>query len=395
MMKIRRGAAVIFSALVFFGLMAALPAQAQSGAQSGAQSAAQSVNKAAKRDVFEVRDVAVDVTAETAAKAREKALAQGEREAFRRLVTRLTLSPEQDGGEVSLPQDISTLVKDFQVLEEKTSAVRYLATLVYRFKPRLVRKYFIDSYMAFAETPSKPVLVLPVFQAAGARLLFDDPNPWRDAWAVRPDTGGLVPMVLPKGDLADISLIGAEQAVDGDMQRLSAVARRYGAGDTLVVQAIQGMDSRGLATLEVFMTRYGTAQVEQTVVKSYASRAGETLSGLLRRAADDLARRVEDNWKRDNLLEFGRQAVIAVRLSIGGLGEWVGLKRILAGIAVIRRADPVLLSRGEVVVNLHYIGDPDQLSLALEQEDLILSRENGEWIITPAAGAVGIPEKKS
>ncbi len=387
MMKIRRRGFAIIPALVFLGLMAAFPAAAQSAAQSGA--------KAAKRDVFEVRDVAVDVTAETAAKAREKALVMGEREAFRRLEARLTLSPERDGGEFPMPEDISALVKDFQVLEEKTSAVRYLATLVYRFKPRLVRKYFIDSYMAFAETPSKPVLVLPVFQAAGALLLFDDPNPWRDAWTTQTDNGGLVPMALPKGDLADISLIGAEQAVDGDMQRLSAIARRYGAGDTLVVQAIQGMDSRGLAALEVFMTRYGTAQVEQTVVKSYAARAGETLAGLLRRAAADLARRVEDNWKRDNLLEFGRQSVIAVRLPISGLGEWVGLKRILAGIAVIRRADPVLLSRREVMVNIHYIGDPDQLSLALEQEDLILSREDGEWVITPAAGAAEIPGKKS
>ena len=311
------------------------------------------------------------------------------------MVARLTLAPKQDGGEIPPPEDISAMVKDFQVLEEKTSTVRYLATLVYRFKPRLVRKYFIDSYMAFAETPSKPVLVLPVFQAAGALLLFDDPNPWRDAWAARADTGGLVPMALPKGDLTDISLIGAEQAVDGDMQRLSAIAKRYGAGDTLVAQAIQGMDSRGLATLEVFMTRYGTAQVEQTVVKSYASRTGEPLAGLLRRAVDDLARRVEDNWKRDNLLEFGRQAVIAVRLPISGLKDWVGLKRILAGIAVIRRADPVLLSRDEAIVNIHYIGDPDQLSLALEQSDLILSREDGEWIITPAAGAPEIPGKKS
>ncbi len=381
-MEIRHRAVAFLTALILT-LIIVLPARAQSG------------TKEAKRDVFEVRDVAVDVTAETAAKAREKALTQGERKAFRRLVGRLTLLPEQDGGELPLPEDISTMVKDFQVLEEKTSAVRYLATLVYRFKPRLVRKYFIDSYMAFAETPSKPVLVLPVFQAAGALLLFDDPNPWRDAWAARTDTDGLVPMALPKGDLADISLIGAEQAIDGDMQRLSAIARRYGAGDTLVAQAIQGMDSRGLAALEVFMTRYGTAQMEQTVVKSYASRVGETLAGLLRRAADDLARRVEDNWKRDNLLEFGRQAVIAVRLPIRGLKDWVGLKRILAGIAVIRRADPVLLSRREVMVNIHYIGDPDQLALALEQEDLILGREDGEWIITPAAGAVEIPGKKS
>ena len=41
--------------------------------------------------VFDVAGVAVDVTADTAAQARERAIAEGERAAFRRLLERLTL----------------------------------------------------------------------------------------------------------------------------------------------------------------------------------------------------------------------------------------------------------------------------------------------------------------
>ena len=37
-------------------------------------------------------------------------------------------------------------------------------------------------------------------------MLWEDPNPWRAAWADRPDRGGLVPVEVPLGDLPESSL---------------------------------------------------------------------------------------------------------------------------------------------------------------------------------------------
>ena len=341
-------------------------------------------------DVFEVKGVHVDVTAETAAAAREEALADGERLAFRRLLERLTLLADRDRLPELGREEITAYVKDFSVAEEKASAVRYLATLDFRFKQEDVRRLLIDYALPFAETTSKPLLVLPVYEAAGALMLWDDPNPWRDAWAARPIAGGLVPLVLPLADLSDIAAIGAEQAVEGDAQRLAAIAAKYGAGDVLVAHGILRLDTRrGLPDLEVYLTRYGTALQEQTMVQTFAAAANESLDELLRRAAAALTRQVEDNWKRDNLLRFGRPAVLAVTVRIRGLGDWLAVRKRLQGVAVIRRTDLVLLSRAEVRVNLHYIGESEQLTLALEQADLTLSREDDEWILglKPASSA--------
>lgn len=334
------------------------------------------------RDVFEVKGVAVDVTADTAAAARVQALADGERIAYGRLLRRLVPIVKQH----QLPDlgsgAVAQLVKDFSVAEEKTSSVRYLAKLDIRFKGEEIRRLLIDYAIPFAETPSKPLLVLPVYQEAGALLLFDDPNPWRDAWGKGAAGDGLVPLVLPLGDLADIAAIGAEQAISGDGQRLSAVARRYGAGDTLVAHATLRLDPLSRRpNVEVYLTRYGSALQEQTFVKSYTSKGEENLGDLLARAAADLSRQVQDNWKNDNLLRFTRQAVVAVTVRIGGLGDWLAVRERLGRVAVIRKAELVLLSRDEVRVNLHYIGEPEQLSLALEQADLAISRDGDDWIL--------------
>lgn len=327
---------------------------------------------------FEVQDVRVDVTAETAAAARERALADVEQKAFRRLFERLTLRADHDRMPALGRNKVSALVMDIEVAEEKTSSVRYIGRINVRFKADEVRRLLVDHNLPFAETPSKPVLVLPVYQEAGAIALFDEPNPWRAAWAAHPPSDGLVPFVLPLGDLQDILAVGAEQALKGDAQRLAAIASRYGARDALVAHGVLRVGATG-PELEVFATRYGTAMQENTIVNSYAAEKGEGTDALLARAVADVMRRVEDNWKRDNLLQYGQSSVLAVKVPVAVLADWLDVRRRLASVAVVKRVDLILLSRAEVRINLHYLGDLEQLRLALYQADLALAEEGTEW----------------
>jgi len=339
-------------------------------------------------EVFEVRGVAVDITAETAAAAREEALAEGEKKALERLFQRMTLSEDRDYLPDLNREDRALLVRDFTVAEEKTSAVRYLATLNYRFNAEEVRNLLIDYGVPFAETSSKPVLVLPAYEAAGALVLWDDPNPWRAAWRTRPVVEGLVPLMLPVGDLADIAAIGVEQAIAGDRQRLDALVRRYRTGDVLVAHAILGLDpDGGRPLLEVLLARFSPAGPEHTTAETFRSEDGESIETLLVRAAAALAAAVEDDWKRDNLMQFGRPGVTAVAVPIRGLADWLAVRSRLGRVAVVRRFDLVLLSLDGARINLHYLGDVDQLALALAQADLILAEQNGEWTLGLAAGA--------
>ena len=351
--------------------------------------------EAAAPRLFEVSNVTVDVTADSATTARVEALAQGEQKAYRLLLQRLTLQAYHNRlPEISAPQ-LAELVQDFAVVEEKTSSVRYIAKLTYRFRAKGVRALLDEYGLPFAETASKPVLMLPVYQAAGALLLWDDPNPWRAAWQNYTENGpgqGLVPMVLPVGDLNDVRTIGAEQAIEGDMARLEEIAQRYDAGDVVVAHGILRMDSyNGQPELEVYLTRFGSALQEHTVVKSFTSEPGDDMQTLLTRAAVQLTAQVEDNWKQDNLIQAGSAQLLPVSVPVRGLSDWVKVRDRLNGVAIIRRADLVLLRRDQVRLNLHFIGDAEQLALSLDQADLALWEEAGQWYlaqkISPSAAA--------
>ena len=261
--------------------------------------------------------------------------------------------------------------------------MRYLAKLTFRFKAEEVRRLLDRLGIPFAETMSKPVLVLPVYQSAGALLLWDDPNPWRSAWSRAGARDGLVPLVFASGDLQDVAAIGAEQAAAGDEARLAAIAQRYATTDTAVASAAVGYHPQQPAPhVRVAISRHGPTAPKGRMEIEVTALSGETLEKLLQRAAGETSRLIEDVWKRENLLRLDRGSIAAVSVPIAKLADWLAVRKKLGEVSVVRRTEVILMSKAEVRLALHFIGEVDQLALALGQADLQLLREGDLWVLT-------------
>lgn len=332
--------------------------------------------------VFTVGGVQVDKTADTAAAAREQAIAAGHVLAFTRLMARLV--PDSQRGVLPAfgQSDIVPLVLSFEIESEKRSSVRYLGSLKFRFRRADVRQLLQNSGIGFAETRSKPVLLLPVFDSAGARLLWDDPNPWFQAWNAVPPSDGLVPVRLPAGDLADIRVISAEQAVAGNAEQLALIADRYGASAVLVAQAsVNVAAGSGARSLTVSTRYFGGTSDGRTGVRSFAYGEEDTDEAVVARAAQEIARQVEEDWKQENLIRFDNQNSLVATIALTDLRQWVEVRRKLQGIAFLQRWQLVAMSRRSASVRLSYYGDPEQLRVALAQRDLTLEQGAVDWLL--------------
>ena len=171
---------------------------------------------ATRADIFTV-SVPVDATAASATAARDAARADGQQKAYTALISRLTLA--RDRGRLPAPTDtiLNQVIQGFEVANERRSSVHYLADYTFHFRPDAVEQLLRERGVPFAETASKPVVVLPVLKNPGVRpMLWDDPNPWRDAWSHSPPAQGLVPMKIPLGEVEDVSAIDAATADAGD-----------------------------------------------------------------------------------------------------------------------------------------------------------------------------------
>lgn len=342
--------------------------------------------------VYTVAGVAVDNTAETAATAREQAIVEGHRLAFDRLIARLV--PADQRGNIDRPtqSDIVPLVLSYEIEEEKRSSVRYLGMLKFRFRRGEVRAFLQSKGINFAETRSKRVLVLPVYEYAGALLLWDDPNPWLVAWNEVPPSDGLMPLRLPVGDLADIRDISAEQAAAGNAGQLALVAERYGASAVLVAKASVNVEpGTNKRSLGVTTRYFGGTSADRTAVRSFDYSDEDTDETVIRRAAQQIAVQVEDDWKQENLLRFDRLNSLVADISLTELRQWVEMRERLRQIAYLQRWQLVSVTRRNASVRLTYYGDAEQLRVALAQRDIVLEQGAVNWSLRESRDARSAP----
>lgn len=359
----RRKTSKITVVLVSFIILMALPVVVIS-----APAQAQQINQ---DDIFVVRDVGVDETAASARAAREQALVNGQISATRQILARLT---RQESRSLLPPINIEvarTLVKSLQIENEKTSNVRYLADLVVAFEPEAVRNYLRAAGVPFSEVRSRPVLVIPVLVTGGAYVLWEEPNPWRDAWRNQPASTGLVPVVSPIGDLSDLTGLSAEQAVDSDVRALGDAVARYRAGSAMVSIATITGTAPGAQTIEVIATRTGRFE-EAPLLLTLQSASEEAQNVFLERAASAVIGALDDDWKLTNTVNFGAAGRILSAVPISGLASWVEVQRRLRQVPSVSGVHVLALTSDSAEIEIDFRGDAQQLVRALDRFDLIL-----------------------
>ncbi|MDE0201232.1 MAG: DUF2066 domain-containing protein [Rhodospirillaceae bacterium] len=353
--------------------------------------------------VFTVAHVSVDAEAASAAEARELAIAAGQRAALETLLRRLTVAGTAPPAP---PEDsIAAMVAGFAIDRELVSTTRYRASLTVDFDPAAVRRLLRESGIAYAETVSKPVLVVAVQRDPGGILLWEDGNRWRRAWEERAAHGGLVPILLPLGDVIDLGTVDAAQALASDADALTALAALYGTSEVVVAvaglsgsaavakpaaPAVPGADNddgdapaAGRA-LTLSLRRIAAGE-SRAIQKTLIGRERESEKALLRRGTDRIVTLLEDDWKAANLIRYADQRVLRATVPIASLGEWVSIQQRIAALAMVATVEIDSLSLSEGRLTLRYHGTEDQLRLALGQDDLDLAPEADEWVLRPRA----------
>ena len=334
-------------------------------------------------DVFDIEEIIVDVTANSAAEAKNRAIKEGEARAFNSLISKLTIRRNYEQFTQFSAEEISNYIHNFSVSEEKTSNVRYIAKLNFRFKPEAMHKMFEEHEILFAETVSKPVLVLPVLLSGGAIMLWDDPNLWRQAWRQYKAKPSLVPIIVPIGDLKDVALLGAEQALSRDLPRLEAIGKRYKVGTTAVLVA-RIVDSKLGKNIEIEGNWDGVVGASDFFKAIVEGKKSETIEDTLSRAVNKVVEKMEYNWKQGNLVGLNKQTALNVTVPINNLDDWLAIRELLARIKILRDVELVFLSLREIRLHLQFLGEVKKLVLALAQEDLSLIQDNEEWLLIPA-----------
>ena len=334
--------------------------------------------------IYTVSEIPVDVTAENAVAAREKAHLKGQEAGLERLLRRLV--PADEHGRLPAVQGlpVDRYVQNFQIADERLSNTRYLAKMTVAFDPDGIRDLLRSARLPFSEEVSAPLMVIPLYDDPTNARLWPENNPWWAAWAEELDNESGLRLVMPLGDLEDASAVTVDQARAGDVIALRRVASRYGAKDSIIMSATPENEITGNQPIRVRLAarRVGGAQkIGQSFTLEGAP--GEPLESVLRKAVLQLQTNLNEQWKKAHILRLDTGGLMFVDVPITGLKDWVNINRNLESLVEISQIEIASFAQRRVQIQIYYVGDEQGFEQALGRLGLSLSREGEQWLLQP------------
>lgn len=348
--------------------------------------------------LYRLTDISVDVSAASAAKARDEAIPQAQKKAFEQLLIRLGA-----GASVAVSDDdVAQMVWAFEVQKEHAGGTRYMGTFAVQFKPAAVKQFLYQKNVSYTEERAQPVVVLPISYHQGHPCLWEDRTPWRNVWEEVATKGTLVPVIVPAGDLNDISLVSTEEALAGRPERLRSLMQKYSAGGVMVA-ALQAEPGREALEGHIAVYPYdseGTArdafEFDLTPVEK-----PEEFDNALKEIVRKILGQMETDWRQAHAQTLppsnasapiappaGFQVFLPVDVPVPDLASWAQIRDHLRRISLVEGTHVISMTRGLVHIELQFHGDIASLQAAMTERGLRLEQNaHGGWQIRPNGGS--------
>lgn len=320
--------------------------------------------------MFSASGIQVDVTANNAAAAREQAMQDGQKRALMVVMERITPAYVIEQLPELVPDDILNFVQDISVLNEKTSSVRYMATLEVRFNPDAVRELLRQNGLPYVRTSGKPLLILPIYKrsVSASPVLWAEDNAWLRAWINRTTESYMVPLFVPMGELSDLQTVTVEQILNGDLAAAQALAKRYEAEGILIVELIRNGQT---------FTVKGRAMDEMTASEipnfSFSLPLTKNTATTFARAVKKVVEHLESVWKSEQMVQFNEAASLVALVPVSNLEQWEKIKGRLDRIPIISSYYMQAARAGVLQLTIFFAENLERLQKEMNKRMLSLS----------------------
>ena len=315
--------------------------------------------------MYTAGDVKVDVVDKDAASARKHAINNGQSLGLFKVLERI-VDPKQFESMPEISDDeIADMVQDIAVSGEKTSRVRYMATLDIHFKPSVIRRFLTDNNISFVQKPSAPYLLLPIYYENKNVFLWDSPNSWAGAWKkARP---ALIPLILPKDDENEIVKINLKDIQSANQEALKNWQNIYGTAGVITAE-VSNVKNR----LHLKAVKYRNGEPIDTVKLSTSYK--KDLPGALENLAESYITKTENAWRDANLINIADDTFITVIVPTSGISDWLYVNKQLKQIATVTKIELKATTKNKAQIELWFADGIGNLGKSLRKKGLSLKK---------------------
>ncbi|MBT6031399.1 MAG: DUF2066 domain-containing protein, partial [Kordiimonadaceae bacterium] len=187
--------------------------------------------------IYTIYNVEVDETSRNVTTARDRALTKGQRQGLEGLFRRIILTSDREKLPSFSDAEVTEFISGFEINNERRSTVRYMASMVVHFNRDKINDILSFYEIPYAETLGTAVSVLPVLEEAGALMLWEKDNGWREAWENYDVINHLVPINTPIPSLMNKMYISALQAKTDDQKAIGSFIAKNTLNDLIIATA--------------------------------------------------------------------------------------------------------------------------------------------------------------
>lgn len=335
-------------------------------------------------DLFTVKNIYVDVTASSSSIARDKAMKTANRIAVSKVIKSLVLKSDLERLPEIEDADLINYILETSVSDEKTSSIRYMATLNIKTNEKSIKKYLVDNQVPFVLEIAPKALVLPLFSPNGQKAILWENNKWLEIWKNNKFSSTLVPLIIPAGDAKDINAISVSQAEVLNSQAISDIAKSYSVKDVYVINGSYKGDGMFEAYIQFLSEKNPFfTSVELKVTPEMSDDV------VLYKAQELVQYEIEDVWKKQNVISYDQVTNAVVVAKIVDLKDWLFIKSKISLLSFVKNVELRAIKKGQAQFEMNFFGDKYRLISSLEGEGLKLYEYGDIWVVERTDKVVG------
>jgi hypothetical protein len=329
------------------------------------------------KDLFVVKNINVDVTSSNSYGARDKAMKKANRIAVDRVIKSLVLKSDLEKLPIISDEQLLNYISETSVVNEKTSSVRYIATLNIKINEKSLKKYLIENQVPFVLEIAPKSLVLPIFSAQGKKTILWENNNWFEVWKNNRNKSSLIPLIVPRGDFDDIKSVSANQAEVLNSKAIKNISDIYLVENVYVVNASYKNDNQ---KFEVYIQYLSDKNPFFTSVE-FDVTPDMSEDRVLLRALELVQYEISDVWKKQNVISYEQSTKAVVVAKITSLADWLSIKSVINSLPFVKDVNLRAIKKGQAQFEMNFFGDKYRLISALEDEKLNLYEYGNIWVV--------------
>lgn len=176
---------------------------------------------------YSIKSIQVQNNGVSSSAAKDAALKNAKKQAFQMMIQKVVDKKDMDRFENTDDQTIEFLIDSLQIIDEQMGPKSYKAMVSFEFNKQRMEEFLRNKAVQFVAPVHKSIVVLPLLSDGAKTYLFEKENIWMDLWRGHSFNQALMTFVVPNGDLNDMQVLNAEDALIGAAEKIAVIAARY------------------------------------------------------------------------------------------------------------------------------------------------------------------------